>query len=110
MSVRNGCTIEIYGFTHSLHTFLACAAHNAIMMEVEDWEDSSLVPKHYAFVACTTMHMRIPSILCIHVNNDAYEGKGGCENWCSNVKTICNNCCATSFIALPDCLSISSGV
>ena len=76
MSVRNGCTIEIYGFMHSLHTFLACAAHNAIMMEVEDWEDSSLVPKHYTFVACTMMHMRIPSILCIHVNNDAYEGEG----------------------------------
>ena len=89
--------------------FLACAAHNAIMIEVEDWEDSSLVPKHCAFVACSSMSIRI---LCIHVNNDAYEGKGGCENWCFNVKTIhlCNNCYATSFIALPDFLSITSGV
>ena len=32
--------IEIYGFTHSLHTFLACAAHGAIAMEdLEDLED-----------------------------------------------------------------------
>ena len=29
--------IEIYGFTHSLHTFLTCAAHGAITME--DSED-----------------------------------------------------------------------
>ena len=28
MSVRYGFTIEIYGFTHILHTFLAC--HDAI--------------------------------------------------------------------------------
>ena len=27
MSVRNGFTIEIDGFTHSLHSFLARAAH-----------------------------------------------------------------------------------
>ena len=27
--------IEIYGFTHSLHTSLACAGHDAITMEVE---------------------------------------------------------------------------
>ena len=39
MYVCNGFTIEIYGFTHSLHTFLAHAAHNAIAMEVEDWEN-----------------------------------------------------------------------
>ena len=41
MSVSNGFTIEAYGFMHSLHTFLACAAHVPIMMEVEvkDSED-----------------------------------------------------------------------
>ena len=33
MSVRNGFMIEIYGFTHSLHTFLACVTHGAIAME-----------------------------------------------------------------------------
>ena len=41
MSVRYGFTIEIYGFTHSLHTFLA---HAVMMqpraMEVEDSEQS----------------------------------------------------------------------
>ena len=31
MSVRNGFMIEIYGFMHSLRTFLACAAHGAIV-------------------------------------------------------------------------------
>ena len=30
MSVGYGFTIEIYGFTHSLHTFMARAAHDAI--------------------------------------------------------------------------------
>ena len=35
----NGFMIEIYGFTHSLRTFLARAAHDAIVMEVEDSED-----------------------------------------------------------------------
>ena len=30
MSVCNGPTIEIYGFMHSLHTFLACSAQGAI--------------------------------------------------------------------------------
>ena len=43
MSVRYGFTIEIYRFTHSLRTFLARAAHDAIAMEleieVEDLED-----------------------------------------------------------------------
>ena len=39
MSVRNRFTIEIYWFTHSLRTSLACAAHDAIMMKVEDSED-----------------------------------------------------------------------
>ena len=33
MSVCNGSTIEIYGFTHSLHFFLVHAAHGTIMME-----------------------------------------------------------------------------
>ena len=33
----NGFMIEIYGFTHSLRTSLACAAHDAIA--VEDSED-----------------------------------------------------------------------
>ena len=39
--VRNGFTIEIYGFTRSLRTSLARAAHDAIAMdiEVEDSED-----------------------------------------------------------------------
>ena len=31
----NVFTIEIYGFTHSLHTFLACDAHDAIAIEIE---------------------------------------------------------------------------
>jgi len=41
LSVRNGFTIEIYGFMHSLRTFLACASHNAMVMEVKvkDSED-----------------------------------------------------------------------
>ena len=41
MSVRYGFTIEIYGFTHSLRTSLACAVHDTIAMEikVEDSED-----------------------------------------------------------------------
>ena len=30
MSVCNKFTIEIYGFTHSLCTFLACDVHDAI--------------------------------------------------------------------------------
>ena len=34
MSVRNRFTIEIYGFTHSLHTFVAHAAHDAIARNV----------------------------------------------------------------------------
>ena len=34
MSVHNGFTIEIYGFTH-LHTFLTCATH-----ATEDSEDT----------------------------------------------------------------------
>ena len=33
MSVCNGLTIKAYGFTHSLHTFLAHDAHDAIAME-----------------------------------------------------------------------------
>ena len=36
MSVRNEFTVE---FTHSLHTFLPHAAHDAITVETEDWED-----------------------------------------------------------------------
>ena len=39
MSVHYGFTIEEYGFVHSLSTFLARAAHDAIMMEVKDWEE-----------------------------------------------------------------------
>ena len=39
MYVRNGFTIKIYGFTHSLRTSLARAAHDAIAMEVENSED-----------------------------------------------------------------------
>ena len=34
MSVCNGPTIEIYGFMHSLHTFLACSAHGAIAISI----------------------------------------------------------------------------
>ena len=37
MSVFNGFTIEIYGFMHSLRTFLARATHGAIT--TEDLED-----------------------------------------------------------------------
>ena len=33
MSVRNGLTVEIYRFTHSLRMFLACAIHGNIMTE-----------------------------------------------------------------------------
>ena len=36
MSVRYRFTVEIYGFTHSLCTPLACDAHDAITVEVED--------------------------------------------------------------------------
>ena len=41
MYVRYGFMVEIYGFRHSLRTCLACAAHDAIAMEieVEDSED-----------------------------------------------------------------------
>ena len=35
MSVRNGFTIEIYGFTRSLRTSLARTARDTIAMEVE---------------------------------------------------------------------------
>ena len=45
MSVCYGFMIEIYRFTHSLRTFLACAIHDAIThdghIEVEDLEDRS---------------------------------------------------------------------
>ena len=34
MAFHNGFTIEVYRF---MSTFLACAAHNAIAMEVGDW-------------------------------------------------------------------------
>ena len=37
MSVRYRFTIEIYGFMHSLRTFLARAVHDAIVRD--DWED-----------------------------------------------------------------------
>ena len=39
MYVCNGFTIEIYGFMHSLRTFLARASHDAIVMEIEDSEN-----------------------------------------------------------------------
>jgi len=41
VSVRNGFTIEICGFTHSLRTSLARVAHDVIVMEAEvkDSED-----------------------------------------------------------------------
>ena len=35
MSVHYGFLIEIYGFTHSLRTSLARAAHDAIVMEIK---------------------------------------------------------------------------
>ena len=35
MSVRNEFTIEIYGFMHSLYTFLVHDTHDAIAIEVE---------------------------------------------------------------------------
>ena len=34
ISVHYGFTVEIYGVSHSLHTCLACDAHDAIAMEV----------------------------------------------------------------------------
>ena len=50
MSVRNGFTIEIYGFAHSLLTFLACAAHSATVIEdLEDkrrWQARKQVKRH----------------------------------------------------------------
>ena len=39
MYVCNGFTIEIYGFTHSLCSFLVHAAHDAEVKVVEDSED-----------------------------------------------------------------------
>ena len=36
MSVHNRFTIEMYGFMHSLHTFLARGAHGAIAMEASE--------------------------------------------------------------------------
>ena len=39
MSVCNRFTIQIYGFTHSVRTFLACAAHGASASAMEDLED-----------------------------------------------------------------------
>ena len=36
MSVRYGFIIEIYRFMHSLHTSLAHAAHDTIVVKVED--------------------------------------------------------------------------
>ena len=41
MYVRNGFSIEIYGFMHSLRTFLARDAHDAVSIEVKvnDSED-----------------------------------------------------------------------
>ena len=43
MSVRNGFTIEIYGFMHSLHTYwhvlLRMPSRDGVEIEVEDLED-----------------------------------------------------------------------
>ena len=39
MSVHNEFMIEIYGFMHSLHTFLACATQDAIDIMMEDSEN-----------------------------------------------------------------------
>ena len=39
MSVHNEFMIEIYGFMHSLHTFLACVAYAAIDIMMEDSEN-----------------------------------------------------------------------
>ena len=47
MSVRNGFAIEIYGFTHSLHTSSARTAHDTITMEVEDSEDTARGLRQY---------------------------------------------------------------
>ena len=54
-----GFTIEIYGFTHRLHTSLACAAHDAIMMEVEVEDlriedDARTSPEIWKLVNCST--------------------------------------------------------
>ena len=39
MAVRNRFTIEMYGFTHSLHILLACATNCAIVTETSRIED-----------------------------------------------------------------------
>ena len=64
MSVCDRFTIEIYGFMHSLSTFLACAAYNTIMMKVEDREDRrrrqarEQVLKYKKTVNCSTKMTR----------------------------------------------------
>ena len=40
MFVYNEFTIKIYRFTHSLCTFLACTAHGAVEIVMEDSEDT----------------------------------------------------------------------
>ena len=55
MSVRNRFTIEIYGFLHSLRTFVAC--HDAITVEVKDLkigDDARMSPDVWKTVNCST--------------------------------------------------------
>ena len=44
MSVRNGFTIEIYGFAHSLRTSLARAAHDAIDIAMRSRDNARTSP------------------------------------------------------------------
>ena len=56
MYVRYGFTIEIYGFTHSLRTSLARAAHDAIAVEVKDSrteDDARTSPEIWKTVNCS---------------------------------------------------------
>ena len=39
--VLNGFTITTYGFMHSLCTFLACAAHDAIVEDRREYQNES---------------------------------------------------------------------
>ena len=66
MSVSNEFTIEAYGFTHSLRTFLTCATHDAIMMGgrgqglkgyIED--DARMTPEIRKTVNCSTKDDKI---------------------------------------------------
>ena len=50
MYTHNRFTTKIYGFTHSLHTSLACTAHDAITME----DDARTSPDVWKMVGCST--------------------------------------------------------